>query len=348
MNCKLFIAGVQKYRRCPPINQCPPPTYSGGEGISLRAKVTPPSKRKVPPPPSLNSLLPGGREKDTKAWIWKMLSSHGPKAHLIPNRPLPTYCWSSAGKGQRWHPQGGDRKEKRATVSWVTHATSEHQAQQPVKNLLIRKLQVPRDTHPHPTFTSAIPKLHPASRSLHFPIRLQKEDTSCHWYSLERCKAKWDVVSYQESKDLGADDSDAMNFSYLDIQNSGEDQRSRVLSKPRQVHVLGARSAVRSLRGSRRAGRHGAPLVSPQQHSARVTETSPTSSRTFERGELGKQRDAFFKELCQNNSIQELKCRNIYSTYSISFWRRNATSAFKYLWLQIFDQSLFTFFCFLH
>lgn len=230
-------------------------------------------------------------------------------------------------------------------------SNSRHQwapTQRPVKNLLIHKLQVPRDAHPHPTFTSAIPKLHPASRPLHFPIRLQKEATSCRCYSLERCKAKWDVVSYQESKDLGADDGDAMNFSYLDIQNSGEGQRCRVLSKPRQVHVLGARSAVRKLRGRRRTGRHRAPLVFPQQRSARVKETFPTSSRTFEGEALGKQRDAFFKELCQNNSIQELKCRNIYSTYSISFWRRNATSTFKYLWLQIFDQSLFTFFCFLH
>ena len=234
------------------------------------------------PPPSLNSLLPGGREKGHQGLNLKNAVISWSQGSFNPKQTaaniLLVISWK---RSEVTSPRRGDRKEKRSTVSWVTHATSEHQAQRPVKNLLIRKLQVPRDTHPHPTFTSAIPKLHPASWSLHFPIRLQKEATSCHCYSLERCKGKWDVVSYQESKDLGADDGDAMNFSYLDIQNSGEDQRSRVLSKPRQVHVVGARSAVHTLRGRRRAGRHGAPLVFPQQHSARVTETFPTSSRTL-------------------------------------------------------------------
>lgn len=67
------------------------------------------------------------------------------------------------------------------------------------------------------------------------------------------------MVSYQESKDLGATDGDAMNSSYLDIQNSGEgDQRCPELSKPSQVHMLGASSAVGTPRRAqrRRPGRH--------------------------------------------------------------------------------------------
>lgn len=116
----------------------------------------------------------------------KCRDSHGPKAHLIPNRPLPTYCWWSAERSGvtslRRRPKG-----EKGHVSRVTLTTSERHAQPPVRKLLVPKLQVPRDAHPHLTFTSAIPKLHPATL-LHFPIRLQKEATSRRCYSLERCK----------------------------------------------------------------------------------------------------------------------------------------------------------------
>ena len=250
----------------PSYKSVPPHSLWWGANLT-QGKGHPSIKEKSPPSPLPKFTCSWRQTEETpRLESEKCCHSHGPKAHLIPNRPLPTYCWPSAGKGQGWHPQGGDRKEKRATVSRVTHTTSERQTQRPVKKLLVPKLQVPRDAHAHPTFTSAIPKLHPASRSLHFPIRLQKEATSWRCYSLERCKAKWDVVSYQESKDLGANDGDAMSFSYLDIQNSGEeDERCPVLSKPSQVHVLGASSAVSTPRGAqrRRPGRHREPLVSP-------------------------------------------------------------------------------------
>lgn len=174
----------------PSYKSVPPHSPWGGTNLT-QGKGHPSIKEKSPTSPLPKSTCSWRQTEGTpRLESEKCRDSHGPKAHLIPNRPLPTYCWWSAGKGQGWHPRGGGRKEKRATVSRVTHTTSERQAQRPVRKLLVPKLQVPRDAHPHPTFTSAIPKLHPASRPLHFPIRLQKEATSWRCYSLERRKSQ--------------------------------------------------------------------------------------------------------------------------------------------------------------
>lgn len=78
---------------------------------------------------------------------------------------------------------------------------------------------------------------HPRSDSRTNPHR--------HRYALGKRKSKGDVVSYQQSKSLGAKDSGTSNSPCLDMNNSGGGvQRCPALRRPRPGRVLGAGSVV--------------------------------------------------------------------------------------------------------
>lgn len=76
-----------------------------------------------------------------------------------------------------------------------------------------------------------------------------------------------------------------------------------MLSKPRQVHVLGASSAgVSTARGHRQRGQGNAAhrptsILWAAFSKKRVNGTFPTASRAFEGEGLGQQRDAFSERI---------------------------------------------------